>query len=190
MTKIAHLPPTSGNFHTYNHKVIYTSIIKNSQGSYKYKRGINLFTLTENTDYTLCIEILNGDYKLWHKTKVSIDRATSHGLTVGNVAVKKFSYKYKDRNNTNQFMYCHRLIVNVKKTAQSLPYILDILVDIPQVGGDLITYPKIFTNNYIIAYGIEGQLPDVHADKVYDIQHLISNQQKFHIMLTLMQIKN
>ena len=65
-------------------------------------------------------------------------------------------------------MYCHRLIVNVKKTAQSLPYILDILVDIPQVGGDLITYPKSFTNNYIIAYGIEGQLPDVDADKVYD----------------------
>ena len=94
MTKIAHLPSTSGNFHTCNHKVIYTTIIKNSQGSYKYKRGINLFTLTENTDYTLCIEILNGDYKLWHKTKVSIDRATSHGLTIGNVAVKKFSYKY------------------------------------------------------------------------------------------------
>ena len=36
-----------------------------------------------------------------------------------------------------------------KKTAQSLPYILDILVDIPQVGGDLITYPKNFTNNII-----------------------------------------
>ena len=168
MTKIAHLPPTSGNFHTYNHKVIYTTIIKNSQGPYKYKMGINLFTLTENTDYTLCIEILNGDYKLWHKTKVSIDRATSHGLTIGNVAVKKFSYKYKDRNNTNQFMYHHRLIVNAKKTAQSLPYILDILVDIPQVGGDLITYPKNFTNNYIISYGIEGQLPDVDADKVYE----------------------
>ena len=32
----------------------------------------------------------------------------------------------------------------------------------------MITYPKIFTNNYIIAYGIEGQLPDVDADKVYD----------------------
>ena len=191
MTTIAHLPPTSGNFHTYNHKVIYTTIIKNSQGSYKYKRGINLFTLTENTDYALCIEILNGDYKLWHKTKVSIDRATSHGLTVGNVAVKKISYNYKDRNNTNQFMYCHSLIVNVKKTAQSLPYILDILVDIPQVGGDLITYPKIFTNNYIIAYGIEGQLPDVDVIKFMTIiQHLISNQQKFHIMLTLMQIKN
>ena len=85
MTKIDNLSPTSGNFHTYNHKVIYTTIIKNSQGSYKYKMGINVFTLTVNTDYTLCIKILNGNYKLWHKTKVSIDRATSHGLTIGNV---------------------------------------------------------------------------------------------------------
>ena len=40
-----------------------------------------------------------------------------------------------------------------KKTAQSLPYILDIPVDIPQAG---------------VAYGIEGQVPDVDADKVYD----------------------
>lgn len=40
-----------------------------------------------NTDYTLCIEILNRDYKLWHKTKVSIDKSTSHGLTFGNVSV-------------------------------------------------------------------------------------------------------
>lgn len=130
--------------------------------------GIHLYTLTGNADYTLCIEILNGDYKLWHKTKVSIDRATSHGLTIGNVTVKKFSYKYKEKNNIYRFMYYDRLIVNVKKTAQSLPYILDILVDIPQVGDDLITYPKNFTNNYINAYGNEGQVPDVDADKVYD----------------------
>ena len=65
-------------------------------------------------------------------------------------------------------MYYDRLIVNVKKTAQSLPCILDIPVDIPQAGVDLITYPNNFTSNYIIAYGIEGQVPDVDADKVYD----------------------
>ena len=35
MTKIADLSPSQGNFHTYNHKVIYTTIIKNSQGGYK-----------------------------------------------------------------------------------------------------------------------------------------------------------
>ena len=32
MTKTADLSPSQGNFHSYNHKVIYTTIIKNSQG--------------------------------------------------------------------------------------------------------------------------------------------------------------
>ena len=62
MTKIADLSPSQGNFHTYNHKVIYTTIIKNSQGGYKYKMAIIFFTLTLNVDYTLCIEILKTDY--------------------------------------------------------------------------------------------------------------------------------
>ena len=44
MTKIADLSPSQGNFHTYNHKVIYTTIIKNSQGGYKYKMAI-IFSL-------------------------------------------------------------------------------------------------------------------------------------------------
>ena len=35
MTKIGDLSPDKGNFHSYNHKVIYTTMIKNSQG----KRG-------------------------------------------------------------------------------------------------------------------------------------------------------
>ena len=55
MTRIADLSPSQGNFHTYNHKAIYTTIIKHSQGSYKYKMGINLYTLTGNTDHTLCL---------------------------------------------------------------------------------------------------------------------------------------
>ena len=35
MTKIGDLSPDKGNFHSYNHKVIYTTMINNSQG----KRG-------------------------------------------------------------------------------------------------------------------------------------------------------
>ena len=68
ITKIGDLPPNKGNFHDYNHKVLYTTIIKNSQGGYKYKMGINFYRLTANTDYTLCLEILNTDYQLWHKS--------------------------------------------------------------------------------------------------------------------------
>ena len=38
---IGDLAPNKENFHDYNHKVIYMSIIKNSQGKYIYKMGIN-----------------------------------------------------------------------------------------------------------------------------------------------------
>ena len=74
MTKIADLSPEQGNIHSYNHKVIYTAIIKNSQGGYKYKMGIQCFRLTKEVDYTLCIEILITVYPLWHKSSISIDK--------------------------------------------------------------------------------------------------------------------
>ena len=93
ITKIANLPPNNGNFHDYNHKVLYTTIIKNSQGGYKYKMGINFYRITANADYTLCLEILNTDYQLWHKTQISVDKGTLTGLTIGNVGVRKLSHR-------------------------------------------------------------------------------------------------
>ena len=89
ITKIDNLPPNKGNFHDYNHKVLYMTINKNSQGGYKYKMGINFYRLTTNADYTLCLEILNTDYQLWHKSQISVDRGTSQRLTIGSVSVKK-----------------------------------------------------------------------------------------------------
>ena len=65
-------------------------------------------------------------------------------------------------------MHYHRLIINFKKTAASHPYFLHLLVDIPRVGSDLGVYPQNLTQNYVIAYGILGQVSDVDADKVYD----------------------
>ena len=53
MKKIADLPPIKGNFHDYNHKVIYMEIVKNSQGGYKYKMGINFYRLPKNVDFSL-----------------------------------------------------------------------------------------------------------------------------------------
>ena len=99
MVKIGDLSPDKGNFHTYNHKVIYTTI-KNSQGSYKYKIGIQCFPLTKVVDCNLCIEIVNVDCQLWHKSRISIDKATSKGLTIGNAAVKKFSHRYVNSSNS------------------------------------------------------------------------------------------
>ena len=168
MKKIADLPPNKGNFHDYNHKVIYMEIVKNSQGGYKYKMGINFYRLPKNVDYTLCIEILNTDYELWHKSQVSVDGGTSQGLIIDNVGVKKLSHRFTNSKGKTEFMYYHRIIVNFKKRLTGNTFFLHILDNIPQDGSDLAIYPKNFTGVYIIAYGITGKFSNIDPDKVYD----------------------
>ena len=63
ITKIDNLMPQEGNYHQYNHKVLYRTIIKDLQGRYSHKMGINCYPLHKDIDYTLCIEILNSDYQ-------------------------------------------------------------------------------------------------------------------------------
>ena len=53
--------------------------------------GINFCRLAANADYTLCLEILNTDYQLWHKSQITVDKGTSTGLTIGNVGVRKLA---------------------------------------------------------------------------------------------------
>ena len=168
MKNIADLAPSKGNFHDYNHKVIYMEIVKNSQGGYKYKMGINFYRLPKNYDYTLCLEILNTDYELWHKSQISVDRGSSRGLTIENVGVKKLSHRFTNSKGQTEFMYYHRIKVNFKKWLTGNSFFLHILVNIPQVGNDLSIYPKNFTGVYIIAYGIMGKFSNIDPDKVYD----------------------
>ena len=165
---IGDLAQNKGNFHNYNHKVIFMGINKNSQGGYKYKMGINFYRLTANADYTLCLEILNTDYELWHKSQISVDKGTSTGLSIGNVSVRKLSHRYSDPKGQTQFMYYHRIIVNFKKLSSGNRFFLHILVNIPQDGTDLAVYPRQFSGVYIITYGILGTFSNIDPDKVYD----------------------
>ena len=165
---IGDLSPSKGNFHDYNHKVIYMSIIKNSQGKYIYKMGINFYRLAANTDYTLCLEILNTDYNLWNNSKISVDKGTSTGLSIGNVGVKKLSHRYTDSTGKTQTMYYHRIIVNFRKLLSGNKFFLHILVDILRGGYNLNTYPRQFLGVYMIAYGIMGTFSNIDPDKVYD----------------------
>ena len=168
ITKIADLPTIKGNFHKYNHKALYLKIVTNSQGSFKYKMGINFYRLPKNVDYTICLEILNTNYELWHKSQISVDRGTSQGLAIENVSVKKLSHRYTDVSGRTQFMYYHTIIVNFKKLISGNPFFLHILVNIPNVGNDLAIYPKNFTGVYMIAYGIVSKVSNIDPDKVYD----------------------
>ena len=69
------------------------------------------------------MEILNIDHQLWHKSIISIDKATSKGLTIENVALKKFSHSYVNSSDCIEFMYYHRVIVNFRKTAVCKPFV-------------------------------------------------------------------
>ena len=162
--RIGDLAPNKGNFHDYNHKVIFMGINKSSQGGYKYKMGINFYRLTANADYTLCLEILNTDYQLWHKSQISVDKGTSKGLSIENVSVKKLSHRY----DGSKFIYYHRVIVNFKKLSSGNKFFLHILVNMPQDGTDLAVYPRQFSGVYLITYGIVGKVSNIDPDKVYD----------------------
>ena len=167
ITKIDNLMPQDGNYHQYNHKVLYTTIIKDQQGGYSYKMGINCYRLDENKDYTLCIEILNSDYQLWHKSVAAIDKTTSTGVPVANFTVQKFSHRYTNSSGNTKYMYYIKIIVNFQKTEANL-YSLHLYVNIPQTGIDLNTYPKNWTNNWMIAYGVFGKVSSIDPQKKYD----------------------
>ena len=166
--KIADLSTRKGNFHNYNLKVLYTNILKNFQGGYKYKMGLNFYRLAGGADYTLCLEILNTDYQLWHKTQISVDNNSSQGLQLANVSVKKLQHRFTDSKGQTQFMYYHRVIINFKKLTTGNKFFIHILVNIPNNGNDLSVYPIQFSNVYIIAYGIMSAVSNIDADKVYD----------------------
>ena len=166
--KIADLSPSKGNFHNYNHKVLYMGIFKNFQGGYNFKMGLNFYRLKGGADYTLCLEILNIDYQLWHKTQISVDDNTSQGLQLGNVSVKKLQHSFFDSFNNTQYMYYHRVIINFKKLTTGNKFFLHILVNIPNNGNDLSVYPSQFSGVYLIAYGTMSKVSNIDPDKVYD----------------------
>ena len=165
--KIDDLAPSSGNFHDYNHKVIYITIFKESKNKINYKMGINFYRLKGNTDYTLCLELLNTDLILWNETKISVDKGTSTGLTIGKVDVSKHYHSYTDSKGQQQNMQYHRIIVNFRKLSSGNKFFLHILVNI-QTEFMPPSIKNKFSGLYLIAYGVEGTVSNIDPDKVYD----------------------
>ena len=168
LNSIGHLEATSGNYHSYNKKVIYASIRKNSEGGYKWRLAIQCYPLQKDKEYTLCLEILTTDYQLWHKSVITVDTTTSQGVTVKRWHVNKYSHEYRTSSNQTEFMYYHKLLVTFSKTASSAPYFLHIQDVIAQAGTDLGVYPTNFNKYYLIAYGILGETMDLDPNKTYD----------------------
>ena len=132
--KIDNLLPNQGNFHDYNHKVIYMSIYKKFLYGYKFKMGMNFYRLPASTDYILCLELINTNSTLWNSSQIRVDKGTSRGLRIGNVIIKNLSHNYTDSKGKTAAIYYHRIIVNFRKLTTIGRSFLHILVDIPLVG--------------------------------------------------------
>ena len=168
LNSIGDLETTSGNYDTYNKKVINASIRKNSEGGYKWKLAIQCYPLQKDKEYTLCLEILTTDYQLWHKSVITVDTTTSQGITVKRWYVNKYSHEYKTSSNQTEFKYYRKVVVVFRKTASSTPYFLDVGNIMAQAGSDLGVYPTNFNRYYLIAYGILGETMDLDPNKTYD----------------------
>ena len=168
ITKIDDLPPSKGNFHDYNHKVLYMSIYKRTRYGFKFKMGMNFYRLPINTDYTLCLELINTNNTLWNQSKISVNKETSIGLSIGNVGIRKLSHRYTNSNGNTATIYYHRIIVNFRKLNIIGRSFLHILVDIPLPGFLQNIFPRTFSEVYLIAYGIIGTVSNIDPDKVYD----------------------
>ena len=159
------LAVNSGNFHSYNHRVVYFGLKKYSAG-YKFKFGLNFYRLAAS-DYTICLEFLNSDYRLWHKTQIAVDHQSSSGLTFHSESVKKLTHTYYYPAGNIKYMYYHRVIVSFTKNSSGRSF-FHITVNMPEVGGDMISYPSEFTKFYVVVYGINGAVGNIDPDKSYD----------------------
>ena len=159
------LAPNSGNFHSYNHRVVYFGLKKYSAG-YKFKFGLNFYRLAAS-DYTICLEFLNSDYRLWHKTQIAVDHQSSSGLTFHSESVKKLTHTYYYPAGNINYMYYHRVIVSFTKNSSGRSF-FHVTVNIPEVGSDMISYPNEFTKFYVVVYGINGAVGNIDPDKSYD----------------------
>ena len=168
LNSIGDLEATSGNYHSYNKKVIFASIKTNSEGGYKWRLAIQCYPLQKDKEYTLCLEILTTDYQLWHKSVITVDTTTSQGVTVKRWHVNKYSHEYRTSSNQVEYMYFHKLLVTFSKTAEYTPYFLHFQDVMAQSGIDLNTYPTNFNKYYLIVYGILGESMDLDPDKTYD----------------------
>ena len=166
--KIDDLPPNKGNFHDYNHKVLYMTIYRRNRYGYKFKMGINFYRLPRNVDYTLCLELINTNTLLWTKSKISVNKETSIGLSIGNVGIRKLSHNYTKSNGDPATIFYHRIIVHFRKLNIIGRSFLHILVDIPLGVFSQNIFPRNFLGVYLIAYGITGSVSNIDPDKVYD----------------------
>ena len=147
--------------HSWDKRVLNISPIKDDDNNYKFRLGIQCFSLENNEEYTLAIELYNKDYKTWNRQLTYINADTAW---IESHHTQKFQHHYQE----NGVIYYTKTLIRFKKTSTSTPNFIYITYHFDDNGGDMSTYPKEFANQvYILAYGSRGIFN--HLDSaVYD----------------------
>ena len=147
--------------HSWDKRVLNISPIKDDDNNYKFRLGIQCFSLENNEEYTLAIELYNKDYKTWNRQLTYINADTAW---IESHHTQKFQHHYQE----NGVIYYTTTLIRFKKTSTSTPNFIYITYHFDDNGGDMSTYPKEFANQvYILAYGSRGIFN--HLDSaVYD----------------------
>ena len=147
--------------HYWNKRILNITPLKDENNNYRFRLGIQCFSLENNEEYTLAIELYNKDYKTWNRQLTYINADTAW---IESYHTQKFQHHYQE----NGVIYYTKTLIRLKKTSTSTPNFIYITYHFDDNGGDMSTYPKEFANQvYILAYGSRGIFN--HLDSaVYD----------------------
>ena len=169
--------------HSWDKRVLNISPIKDDDNNYKFRLGIQCFSLENNEEYTLAIELYNKDYKTWNRQLTYINADTAW---IESYHTQKFQHHYQE----NGVIYYTKTLIRFKKTSTSTPNFIYITYHFDDNGGDMSTYPKEFANQvYILAYGSKGIFN--HLDSaVYDKHQAFEIEKTKMKMLVDLDINN
>ena len=161
--------------HYWNKRILNITPLKDDNNNYRFRLGIQCFSLENNKEYTLAIELYNKDYETWNKQSTFVNADTAW---IESYRTQKFQHHYQENGD----IYYTKTLIKFKKTSTSTPNFIYITYHFDDNGGDMSTYPKEFANQvYILAYGSKGLFN--HLDSaVYD------KHQAFEIEKTKMKM--
>ena len=147
--------------HSWNKRILNITPLKDDDNNYRFRLGIQCFSLENNKEYTLAIELYNKDYETWNKQSTFVNADTAW---IESYHTQKFQHHYQENGD----IYYTKTLIKFKKTSTSTPNFIYITYHFDDNGGDMSTYPKEFANQvYILAYGSKGLFN--HLDSaVYD----------------------
>ena len=146
--------------HSWDKRVLNITPVKDGR-NYRFRLGLQMFSMKTNETYSLIVELYNRDYKTWQRQETYVNGT---GMWVKSYNTAKLQYRYGSSGD----LYYTKTLIKFKKTSSTAPIFVYFTVHFDDNGGDMNTYPKDFKNQvYIVAYGIVGETDHVDSE-VYD----------------------